>query len=638
MAADAIPQPPSAANAIALGLRYGPNAGAALQRSQYLADALRALQAGGNEIRTPGALGTSLLAEGLTQYAKKKADAEALSAYGKDRQSLADNAVAGLGDDQAPAPQPAVPPPPPPQAPQSPPTTTPHQPAASPASSPPGPTALARGLRNNNPLNVTTLPDGQAWNGQSGADGNYAKFATAQDGWNAADKNLTAYALKHGINTVDGAVGRWSPGAPPAYAQQVAAALKVAPGQQVDFTNPDVRQRALTAMAGFENGQPVQFGQGAMPAAQAQQPPIPQPAQSPPAPVPSGAPAAGGAAPPSAPPAGAAPAIPHGVVTPEEVALTKQLLADPRTYDQGLAMAYKLKERQAAPVDPSKPYWGPDGQAHYAPGNTFTDVAGPQNAYTQRDPQGKIVSTARPDFGSLPTGTQLNNGVVSQLPTSQMQTFRMPGVNGVFVNGPDGRPVKVGDDQYGPEQLIALRDKVVGSEPMKLLQASNDAYGAMVNAAKLGQGGMRAYALRDTFARAINPGAVARVGTIQAIKEAQGIPENIKSFLMNLKGDGDVSPEVAQQILDVTQGFVASHYAGAKALNDSNVEFAQRHNFNPEDITAPLGDAPQRFVVPHPAPAPAAPSAAASQLQDLYAAGKLSPQQVERARKLGVIK
>lgn len=138
----------------------------------------------------------------------------------------------------------------------------------------------------------------------------------------------------------------------------------------------------------------------------------------------------------------------------------------------------------------------------------------------------------------------------------------------------------------------AAKQNFTGSEAYKDYASANDAFKAMVHAAGLQNGGMRAYALRDTFARTINPGAVARVGTIQAIKEAQGVPAQAKAYFMNLKGDGDVPPEIAQQIIDVSRGFLASHYATAKALNDSNGAQASRYGQNPQDAMAPMETAP----------------------------------------------
>jgi hypothetical protein len=120
VASPAVPEPPTAQSAIALGLRYGPNAGMALQRSQYLADALRQLQAGGSDIRTPQALGTSLLAEAITAYGKNKADKQAMQAYGQDRQSQIANTLAGLPGIGDAGPSPAAPVPTPQPSPQAP--------------------------------------------------------------------------------------------------------------------------------------------------------------------------------------------------------------------------------------------------------------------------------------------------------------------------------------------------------------------------------------------------------------------------------------------------------------------------------------------------------------------------------------
>ena len=65
-----------------------------------------------------------------------------------------------------------------------------------------------RGIRNNNPTNLED--SGIAWQGMTGTDGPYCKFATVHDGLRAASKNLKNYALLHGIDTVDGAIRRWS--------------------------------------------------------------------------------------------------------------------------------------------------------------------------------------------------------------------------------------------------------------------------------------------------------------------------------------------------------------------------------------------------------------------------------------------
>ena len=110
---------------------------------------------------------------------------------------------------------------------------------------------VPRGIVDNNPLNLT----GSNWAGQTGIDGDWAKFSSPDQGMAAADQNLLAYATKHGINTVQDAVNRWTNnGASPQYVAAVASALGVKPTDHVDFTNPTVRQTYLAAAKPFETG------------------------------------------------------------------------------------------------------------------------------------------------------------------------------------------------------------------------------------------------------------------------------------------------------------------------------------------------------------------------------------------------
>lgn len=131
--------------------------------------------------------------------------------------------------------------------------------AAAPAdgAAPSGPDA-SRAARNNNPLNVTNLPQGK-WAGQTGSDGQFATFSTPAAGLAAADKNLQSYAKNHGIDTVQGIVNRWAPAGdgandPKAYASTVAASLGVDPNAKLNLSDPKVRQNVLGAMAKVEAG------------------------------------------------------------------------------------------------------------------------------------------------------------------------------------------------------------------------------------------------------------------------------------------------------------------------------------------------------------------------------------------------
>jgi hypothetical protein len=110
-----------------------------------------------------------------------------------------------------------------------------------------------RGIRNNNPLNLTGH-----WDGQIGSDGPFAQFASVDDGRAAADRNLQAYASKHGINTVAGVVSRWAPPSENdthAYVSKVSDALGVDPNAPLDMSDPQLRTKLLGAMEAHETGQ-----------------------------------------------------------------------------------------------------------------------------------------------------------------------------------------------------------------------------------------------------------------------------------------------------------------------------------------------------------------------------------------------
>jgi hypothetical protein len=127
-----------------------------------------------------------------------------------------------------------------------------------------------RGIRNNNPLNIEAGGFTQGQPGYSGSDGRFAKFENQDQGIGAADKLLQVYANKHGLNTVEGIVGRWAPAGDgnnvSAYAQNVAKQLQVDPAAPLDMNDPGMRQKLVLAMAQHENGKPIQVAaRGGMP-------------------------------------------------------------------------------------------------------------------------------------------------------------------------------------------------------------------------------------------------------------------------------------------------------------------------------------------------------------------------------------
>jgi hypothetical protein len=114
-------------------------------------------------------------------------------------------------------------------------------------------TSAIRGIRNNNPTNLEDA--GIQWDGMTGVDADgYLIFATMVKGLRAASRNLANYQNLHGINTVDGAIRRWSKTDQDAYVANVAAALGVDPHDDIDLTDGSTQLGMLRAMIVQETG------------------------------------------------------------------------------------------------------------------------------------------------------------------------------------------------------------------------------------------------------------------------------------------------------------------------------------------------------------------------------------------------
>ncbi len=124
-----------------------------------------------------------------------------------------------------------------------------------------------KGVRNNNPGNVRA---GDKWQGMVGEDADgFAVFERPEDGLRAMSKVLDTYANTHGINTIEGVVGRWAPPSEndtAAYVAAVSSALGVGGADTIDINDASTRSKLMSAIIQHENGQnpytPEQLSQG----------------------------------------------------------------------------------------------------------------------------------------------------------------------------------------------------------------------------------------------------------------------------------------------------------------------------------------------------------------------------------------
>ena len=113
---------------------------------------------------------------------------------------------------------------------------------------------LPRGIRNNNPLNIRYSP-ANAWQGQTGSDGEYAIFEHEKYGIRAAAKLLNRYVNDYGLLTVAQIINRWAPTGENntnAYINAVASKLNVQANEPLLW--PSYAPALIGAMIHHENG------------------------------------------------------------------------------------------------------------------------------------------------------------------------------------------------------------------------------------------------------------------------------------------------------------------------------------------------------------------------------------------------
>ncbi|MFV8904592.1 hypothetical protein ABQ333_04970 [Serratia fonticola] len=119
-----------------------------------------------------------------------------------------------------------------------------------------GGSSLALGIENNNPGNIE-FSDKNPWEGQTGSDGRFAKFATPEHGIRALGKNLLSYNRLHGLDTVGGIITRWAPpkeNKTEAYIKAICDRLGVGANDQIDVTNPRTLAELCAGIIRQENG------------------------------------------------------------------------------------------------------------------------------------------------------------------------------------------------------------------------------------------------------------------------------------------------------------------------------------------------------------------------------------------------
>lgn len=688
MAAPALPAD------IATALRYGPTTQSALQRSRYLAGALEQMRDSSQQVRTPTEMWTKLLAAAITSYSKDKADRTALAGVKADQEAYAKSLIEGLDDLGSPA------------APQA----APGPVAAPAATQAPAPDALAlaSALRGAPATPAPAAPDvgwqankKQESNFNGNAVGKPTAYGTALGSTQMLPATAKAMAEKLGEpwrpelmvgNTPEhlayqDKLGRayWDEGLQKYGGDPEKAAMYYHGGPDEKLWGPKTRAHAAAVLRnmGSMGGDAAPAAAMPSPAMGLQQaPPQQQPAQPvqiamqgqiPPGILPSpqaASPGGGGAAPGVQFPQ-AAPGAMTMKPTQQQVALVRQLLADPRTYDQGVAYALKLRQQAAEAVKLDSmsingmpfqvnPYTG-ERRAMGVPQEAMTQVMGAQAAgvgsapagtYLQRDPLGNVKDVPG---GTPPQGYGVQGDGYAPIRGGPADPMRPQApASGYEYRGGQQAPIQGGPaDPRNPQAILAgtesIRREIAPIVEMTQKLNRNIAGIRVGFQQKNGAGDI---AMINGLQRLIDEGVV-REGDVALQLKGQGLEGTLSGLKGYMSSEGFFSdPAVRQKVFNVGEALYKDINAGYRdrvlgykpiAENAYGPDVFEKYILTP-GVVESLGWGAQAAPGGAAAPAAANPAqfAPGSAEQALAVAVKrgipLSGKQLQRARELGLVR
>jgi hypothetical protein len=586
---------------------YSPQTSLYDQQAQMMAQALQQMgQQGGQNLRTPVALGANLLAEALMRRKYGETMQAFMQSARGDQQRMAEPYTQWLdqqagGQQGAPAAAPvSVPASATPDASTPPPAPTPQN-TAPPQFSP----AVLRAIYGEDTHN----PDDQR------AIAGVILRREAMSG-QTPDQVVATGGF-------EGAKNRWARGATDADLAKVAANVEGAqPGAFDAFYSPGAQAALGRQAPGWDNGKGVDVGgnrffSGVYMPPPGSTPPSanpgisipgqPGPAQTgtggqnatTPSPSPRAGPSPAPGGPAGAPPAAQSPAtggaggpqIYHQPVAPEEIAIARQMLSNPRTYQQGIAYIQQLEQRTAAPVKPEMSIsregqvlsgnpWDP---SHPNPAVNIPGWRGPLPAGWDRGPNNEAVPTAAVKYG---------------------QVGQIPGTSQLGQTGPDGQLHTGPQLDFGAPQKVALSKELnsqLTSSPeyQKFTEARSALQGfrGMVQAMAGANNGVLDSAAMDSYLRGINPGASAKNTTVQMVMEHLGLPQEVQSAVLSATGNGYLTPRTLQQMDQAMVAYTAAHAAEAQHIHQSHVAIASQAGIDEKGLGENIGDIPQPMTL-----------------------------------------
>lgn len=272
-----------------------------------------------------------------------------------------------------------------------------------------------------------------------------------------------------------------------------------------------------------------------------------------------------------------------------------------------------LATRERTPLKaPENMQWDSTrGQFMPLSGTTFSTISNGPAGSIQANPFGQQSAVSNPNVAPPPSGMSMSNGpngpTLSPIQGSQPRALTdpkerlaagiLPSDRNGYAMAADGKVVKVAENPYGPKEIQSVHDNFWNSDETKKAQEAYSAFrgmttalaGATKNNGPLDQAGM------DSFLRGINPGMGARNSTVQMVMTHFGFPQELSGYISGLLGNGFVTPESLQQMLQITHDYAVAHQQAAQARAQSDAKMVAPYGYGSADLAE---DLPQLGVVP----------------------------------------
>ena len=244
-------------------------------------------------------------------------------------------------------------------------------------------------------------------------------------------------------------------------------------------------------------------------------------------------------------------------------------------------------------VDPRDPNQAIDGAARYLAqnasqfGGDWTKAVAAYNAgpgavsrangvpnYPETQQFVQRVTGGRPPVAQPPVAGQ---GVAS-VPGQRLQPGGFNGLPGF--NLPNGGFQPVPGAGYTTDNALNTRNQFLNSEEYK---GANNAVSAanalhLILQSSTGNGGVVDMAALDNTIRA-QTGLSARQGSVTQLMEHLGVPQEIQGKVLNLTGNGFITPTVIQQMQGVLNDYAGAHVAVLRQRQQSDTQFARGMGF-----------------------------------------------------------